>query len=121
MIKYSLNADIKSLDQQISKYYDAVKQNIHDISKETENILITKIELGLYNKDLNLLNAFRTKRVSDIIDDALFIIALVDYNPNSKMVSMALPKLKKLPFNNEIRVLHCGFGIWDDVTRLSVL
>jgi hypothetical protein len=120
-VKYSLNADIKGLDQQISRYYNVVKQNIHDISIETENILIAKIELGLYNKDLNLLMALKTKRVSDIIDDALFIIALVDYNPNSKLLSMALPKLKQLPFNNQIRILHCGFGIWDDVTRLSII
>jgi hypothetical protein len=120
-VKYSLNSDIKGLDQQISRYYAAVKQNIHGISIETESILATKIELGLYNKNLNLLKALKTKKVSDEIDDALFVIALVDYNPNSKLLSMAIPKLQQLAFSNQIRILHCGFGIWNDVTRLSLI
>lgn len=111
-IKYSLNNDIKDINTQLQKYYNTVKRNISDIADETEYLKNLKIELGLINQSTDRLDALKTLKISKNIDDAKFIIALIDYNPNSKLFNAG--KLKSLSFSNQLEIFNCGFAIWDD-------
>ena len=111
-VKYSLNSDILDIDKQIDKYYNAVNSNISEIASETEYLKDLKIELGLINQDNDRLDAMKTLKISDKIQDAKFIIALIDYNPNSKLFDKT--KLKALPYSNQIEIFNCGLAIWDN-------
>lgn len=114
-VKYSLNPDISDIDKQIDKYYNAVKGNISDIATETEYLKNLKIELGLINQANDRLDAIKTLRISDKIEDAKFIIALIDYNPNSKLFDES--KLTALSFSSQIEIFKCGFAIWNDYLK----
>jgi hypothetical protein len=111
-VKYSLNSDILDIDKQIDKYYNAVNSNISEIASETEYLKDLKIELGLIKQDNDRLDALKTLKISDKIQDAKFIIALIDYNPNSKLFDKT--KLKTLPYSNQIEIFNCGLAIWDN-------
>jgi len=111
-VKYSLNPDISDIDKQIDKYYNAVNSNISDIASETEYLKNLKIELGLINQSKDRLDALKTLKVSDKIQDAKFIIALIDYNPNSKLFDKT--KLKALSYSSQIEIFNCGLAVWDD-------
>ncbi len=116
-VKYSLNNDIKDIDVQLQKYYDTVKKNIIDIADETYYLKNLKIELGLINQSKDRLDALKTLTISNNIDEAKFIIALIDYNPNSKLLDII--KLKALSFSNQIEIFNCGFAIWKNyLTRI---
>jgi hypothetical protein len=52
----------------------------------------------------------QTLRVSRDIDQVQFIVLLVDYNPNSKLLNK--PALQALPFASQIRLMHTGFAMW---------
>lgn len=114
-VKYSLNHDISDIDKQIEKYYNAVKGNVSNIAKETEYLKNLKIELGLINQSKERLEALKTLKISDKIDDAKFIIALIDYNPNSKLLDIG--KLKALPFSSQIEIFNCGLAVWGDYLK----
>ena len=111
-VKYSLNPDISDIDQQIDKYYDAAKSNISGIASETRYLKNLKIELGLINQSKERLDALKTLKISDKIEDAKFIVALIDYNPNSSLFDKS--KLKALSFNSQIEIFNCGLAIWND-------
>jgi len=111
-VKYSLNPDISDIDKQIDKYYNAVKSNILNIASETEYLKNLKIELGLINQSKDRLDALKTLKVSDKIQDAKFIIALIDYNPNSKLFDKN--KLRSLSYSNQIEMFNCGLAVWTD-------
>jgi len=111
-VKYSLNPDISDIDKQIDKYYNAVKSNISDIATETKYLKNLKIELGLINQSKDRLDALKTLKISDKIQDAKFIIALIDYNPNSKLFDKT--KLKAFSYSNQIEIFNCGLAVWND-------
>ena len=116
-VKYSLNNDIKDIDVQLLKYYNTVKKNIIDIADETYYLKNLKIELGLINQSKDRLDALKTLKISKNINEAKFIIALIDYNPNSKLFDTG--KLKFLSFSNQIEIFNCGLAIWNDyLTKL---
>jgi hypothetical protein len=52
----------------------------------------------------------KTLTFSRDIHDFQFILVLVDYNRNSRL--LALEKLKKLPFADQIKIFYSGFGMW---------
>lgn len=114
-IKYSLNNDIKDINNQLEKYYDIVNNNIADIADETYYLKNLKIELGLINQSKDRLDALKTLKISKNIDDVKFIIALIDYNPNSNLFDIG--KLNKLHFSNQIKIFDCGFAIWDNYLK----
>lgn len=111
-VKYSLNPDISDIDKQINKYYNAVNSNILDIASETEYLKNLKIELGLINQSKDRLDALKTLKISKKIQDAKFIIALIDFNPNSKLFDKT--KLKALSYSSQIEIFNCGLAVWND-------
>jgi len=111
-VKYSLNSDISEIDKQIDKYYNAVNTNISSIASETEYLKNLKIELGLINQPKDRLDALKTLKISNKIEDAKFIIALIDYNPNSNLFDKN--KLKELPYGSQIEIFNCGLALWND-------
>jgi len=116
-VKYSLNPDISDIDKQIDKYYNAVNKNIPDIADETEYLKNLKIELGLINQSKDRLDALKTLKISNKIQEAKFIIALIDYNPNSKLFDKT--KLKALSYSSQIEIFNCGLAVWNDyLTKL---
>lgn len=111
-VKYSLNPDISSIDEQIGRYYNVVKGKTIEIATEMEHLKNLKIDLGLINQSKDRLDALKTLKISDKIGNAKFIIALIDYNPNSSLFDKN--KLKALSFTNQIEIFNCGFAVWSE-------
>jgi hypothetical protein len=44
-----------------------------------------------------------------------FILILIDYNPNSRLLQPAT--LQALPFANQIKIFQTGFGMWQQNVR----
>jgi hypothetical protein len=83
-----------------------------------ETIFKQKLELGLYQQSVQRLSALKTLTLSRRIEDFQFILVLVDYNPNSAL--LAMEKIRELPFADQIKVFHAGFGMWQDNVRAAV-
>lgn len=109
-IKFALNQDIQLVHEQLARYYEPIKNNAANIAEEMEIVFKQKLGLGLYNHPLNRLNAMKTLTFSRDIKDFQFILVLVDYNRNSRL--LALEKIRKLPFADQIKVFYSGFGMW---------
>jgi len=109
-IKFALNQDIQLVHEQLAKYYEPIKKNAANIAEEMEGVFKQKLVLGLYNHPLNRLNAMKTLTFSREIKDFQFILILVDYNRNSRL--LALEKIKNLHFADQVKVFYSGFGMW---------
>lgn len=111
-VKFALNQDIQDVHQQLNRYYQAIQQDPADIAQEIESIFQQKLELGLYKQPSNRLAAMKTLKVSQNIENFLFILILVDYNPYSTLFHRE--KLSQLPFTDQVRIFRCGFGMWEN-------
>jgi hypothetical protein len=109
-IKFALNGDLQSVDEQLERYYGMVKKESAQIASEMEGIFKQKLELQLYDQEANRIQAMKTLTFSKDINDFQFLLVLVDYSENSKLLD--LKKLGKLSFANQIKVFHTGFGMW---------
>jgi hypothetical protein len=111
-VKFSLNTDIVNIDQQLLRYYDAIKSRAEKIAEESEFVFNQKLDLGLYDQSAERLAVMKTLTFSRDISKFQFLLVLVDYNPLSKTLPLALAKLKKLPFAKQIRFFKGGFAMW---------
>jgi hypothetical protein len=111
-IKFALNADIQNVDQQLQRYYEAVKQDAQSLAAEAESMLRQKLELGLFDQPKNRLEAMKTLKISRDIEEFQFILFLIDYNPFSHLLDEA--KLAVLPFANQLRIFRGGFALWNE-------
>jgi hypothetical protein len=109
-VKFALNPDIKDLHQQLNRYYQWIKNNAAQFAEEVETVFQQKLALKLYDQDADRIRAMKALHFSKNIQDFQFIIILVDYNPNSKRLS--LEKVRELPFADQIKVFYSGFGMW---------
>ena len=109
-IKFALNQDIQLVHEQLTGYYEYIKNNAATIAEEMETVFKQKLELKLYNQPSERLNAMKTLMFSRDIKDFQFILVLVDYNQNSHL--LALEKIRDLPFANQVKVFYSGFGMW---------
>jgi hypothetical protein len=109
-IKFALNQDIQLVHEQLARYYEPIKSKAACIAEEMEGIFKQKLALKLYDQPSDRLNAMQTLTFSRDIKDFQFILVLVDYNQNSRL--LALEKIKKLPFADQIKVFYSGFGMW---------
>ena len=110
-VKFGLNTDIANLDEQVSRYYAAVKPRAAYLAEEGESILRQKLELGLFDQSPARLAAMKTLRFSRDISSFQFIIFLVDFNPYSQLFN--LNRIKSLPFANQVRIYTGGFALWN--------
>lgn len=108
--KFGLNPEIAQLHEQLQRYYDALKPKAEQIAEEIEGILHQKLALGLYRQPDERVAAMRTLRVARDISQCQFVVLLVDYNPNSKLLNK--PALQALPFASQIRLIQTGFAMW---------
>jgi hypothetical protein len=109
-IKFALNNDIREVHNQLARYYEPIRKNASALAEEMQTVFRQKLELGLYNQPNERLEAMKTLRFSQDIDKFQFILVLVDYNPHSKL--FALQQINELPFANQIKIFHAGFGMW---------
>ena len=109
-IKYSLKGGINKVHEQISEYYKSIKKDTAEKAEEAKKVFGQKLELNLINH--KRVEALKTLSFSENIEDYQFIIVLVDYNPNSRLLKDAINKLKTLPFAKQIKIFRCGFAIW---------
>jgi len=117
-IKFALNTDIRRIHTQLNRYYEAIKPHADEIASEMQDVFRQKIELGLYDKSQDRLNALKTLTFTKDINKFEFIIVLVDYNHNSTL--MDLRKLADLPFAGQVRIFYGGFAMWHyNVNSLS--
>jgi hypothetical protein len=110
-IKYALNQDIQTLDEQISRYYEAIARDFNAFAEEAESVFQQKLALGLFHQSQDRLEALKTLKFSRDIRQVQLILFLIDYNPFSKRLD--LEKLKGLPFANQIRMIQTGFALWE--------
>lgn len=110
-VKFALNPDIENIHDQVSRYYNFLKNNIKAFAEETQNVFQQKLALGLINQDENRVEALRTLRFSPNIDEAQVVLILVDYNPFSKLLNVE--KIKKLSFVKQIKIFYTGFAMWE--------
>jgi hypothetical protein len=109
-LKFALNTDIKDVHNQLARYYEPIKKNAASIAEELETVFKQKLALKLYDQPSDRINAMKTLTFSRDIKDFQFIIVLVDYNQNSTLLD--LTSIKELPFADQIKVFHTGFGMW---------
>lgn len=109
-IKFALNKDIRDVHEQLARYYEPIKNNAAQIAEELESMFRQKLELKLYDQEANRLKAMKSLTFSRDIKDFQFIIVLVDYNQNSTLLD--LETIRKLPFANQVKIFHTGFGMW---------
>lgn len=118
-VKYGLKGGIESITEQIAGYCQALTANIDKVVVDAEKLLKQKLRMGLITslnedarKNLEGLSIARDpKRVR-------ILVALVDYNPASRLLKDEVPKLEelklKLALVHPIEVFHLGFGLWQD-------
>jgi hypothetical protein len=53
----------------------------------------------------------KTIHILKDIEEFVFMIILVDYNPNSKL--FPFKEIAELPFANQIKIFNGGFAIWE--------
>jgi hypothetical protein len=109
-IKFALNPEIQLVHEQLSRYYESIKGNAVAVAEELETVFRQKLRLGLYNQSPERINAMKTLTFSRNIEGFQFILVLVDYNPNSSL--LAMDKVRQLPFAEQVKVFHTGFGMW---------
>ncbi len=110
-VKFALNADIQRVDEQLSRYYQAIQADFTAMAEEVEGILKQKLALGLFDQPPNRLEAMQTLSISRELDDCHFILFLIDYNPFSRHLHKE--KLASLSFAKQIRIFHGGFALWE--------
>lgn len=117
-IKFALNIDIKEVQEQLERYYEAVKPRAAAIAEEMEQLFRQKLELGLYQQAKDRLAAMKTLKFSREIENYQFIVVFVDYNPNSTLLDLS--KLADLPFVDQVKVFFTGFAMWQqNVTQIK--
>jgi len=109
-VKFALNRDIGAIHSQLKRYYSTIETKIDDLAQEAQDILKQKIELGLFRQDEGRIEVMKTMSISNRIDDAQFIIILVDYNPYSLRLKKS--DLKQLDFSAQIKIIYKGFALW---------
>jgi hypothetical protein len=115
-VKFALNKDIQEVHKQLNRYYEAIKNKTDEIADEMEFIFKQKLKLGLYGQSSQeQQEAMKTLTFSRDIENFQFILILVDYNPNSRLLDME--SIKGLSFANQIKVCKTGFGMWKHNTK----
>lgn len=112
-VKYGLNNDIQYLPSQLENYYNTVKTKTDAIAKETQDLIKIKADLGLFGYKEP--DALKSLKVSNNIEEALFIVALIDFNPNSSLFGRC--DFSSLPFSSQIKIFKCGFAIWREYLK----
>lgn len=79
-------------------------------TEEMESVFRQKLALKLYDQPSDRINAMKTLKFSKDINKFQFIIVLVDYNQNSSLLN--LEGSRNLPFADQIKIFHTGFGMW---------
>lgn len=110
-IKFALNADISKVHRQLENYYNLIADDIEEITSDMESSFKQRLELGLYDQPTNRLEAMKTLRISQALEDFQFILILVDYNPNSRHLN--LDKIAALSFADQIKIYYSGFAMWE--------
>jgi hypothetical protein len=114
-IKFALNHEIRELNNQLARYYEPIKRNAEGIAKELETVFQQKLELGLYGQTEDRLAVMKTLKFSPDINQFQFVVVLIDYNQNSKLLD--LESIKRLPFADQVKVFYSGFGMWHHNVR----
>ena len=108
-VKFALNQEIAGLHRQLQGYYSTIEPKAAALAEEMQDVLLQKLDLGLFRLPPNRVEAMKTLRLSRDISQSQFVILLVDYNPNSKQKDLAA--LKALPFAHQIRLMETGFAM----------
>jgi hypothetical protein len=117
-VKFALNPDIGDLHSQLNTYYDAMKSDFKEMASEFQGILQQKLELRLFDQNDDRLDAMKTLTINDDINNAQFIVILIDYNPRSKFFKRA--RLHELPFAGQVKIFRTGFGLWQTNLEIPV-
>jgi hypothetical protein len=109
--------EIEKLAEQVEGYYNALEKNIRFIADQAREILRQKLRMGLITGgSKEALEKLGRLNVSDNAKRAKIVVAMVDYNLRSTLLSVQIPKLRRLESEkqlvNPIEVMHLGYGLW---------
>ena len=119
-VKYGLNNDIQELAQredgspgQLVDYHTLVCGYGDILRADMEAIIEQKRQLGLLcaARFIKGLPDPGILRIDDAASTVCYVVALIDFNPFSKLVGLG--SLGDLPFAKQVRLMHCGFGMWN--------
>lgn len=118
-IKFALNSDINKVQDQLTRYFDAIQPMAENFSKDLQAAFRQRLELGIFHQSPERIAAMKTLEFSTNFQDFQFIIIFVDYNPRSSQLN--LDAIEKLPFRDQIKIFHTGFAMWQqNLTGLSL-
>jgi hypothetical protein len=112
-VKYGLNSDISQLAAQIDRYHFHIQERAGFIVDELEANFEQKRDLGMYTLTKEQESAMKDLEFCRNPKDFLYVLALIDFNPHSKLFS---PEtfLGKV-YRDQIRIFSCGLAMWDQV------
>lgn len=112
-VKFGLNNDIRDIAEQIDRYHEQINAKSMEIASELSQTFQQKLRLGLYAVTKERKEAMNNLIFLDQPQDFLYILSLIDFNPNSKLLD---PKsFEGKPFTDQIRVFSSGLGMWNQV------
>jgi hypothetical protein len=127
-VKFSLYGGIDKLAEQVEGYYNALAKNISPQPGETcpieggiachaQKLLRQKLRMGLITGgNQKALENLEKLNVSTDAKGVKIVVAMVDYNLRSTLLSAQIPKLRQLEtekqLKNPIEVIHLGHGLW---------
>jgi hypothetical protein len=118
-VKFGLGGGIEKIAEQVEGYYEALKQNIRQIAKDTQSLLRQKMEMGLIiGGEKNAHEKLKRLDVSDDPKKIKIVLALVEVNPRSALLDREGPKLTQLEAKWELEagidIYHFGYGLWKE-------
>ncbi|MGA7677150.1 MAG: hypothetical protein WCA51_02100 [Dehalococcoidia bacterium] len=111
-VKYALNPEISYAHEQLTRYYEYLKNNYDILCREMELVLRQKIALGLIKRTPQQQKKLEIFQLDKRLGTAEIMLFLVDYNPYSKWEEDMLVEAAKMPFANQIRIVHGGLALW---------
>jgi hypothetical protein len=112
-VKYGVLGGVEKIAGQVSRYYGGLAANIEFFAKEAEGVLRQKLELGLITgESAGAIKKLKGLPVSRDLKRVKIVLALVDFSPDS--TRLKAEELKQLPFADQIKIFHLGYGLWDE-------
>ncbi len=117
-VKYGLSGGVDGIADQIAGYYDGVVKDLPGFVNELQEQLRQKARLKLLS---GLSDGAQQKiaklPISDSIEDLRIVLAMVDYNPRSRVLNHVA--LSELPFASQIDIFYLGFAMWHENRFIS--
>lgn len=110
-VKLGQKGGVEDVANQLRRYFEDLERTIESLAAALQAQFRQKGRLGLLSGLSDLaLRKIAQLPISTRIEDVRAVVALVDYNPRARRLSMQT--LQNLPFSNQIDLFYVGMGLW---------